>query len=238
MTFNRLQLLRNKIIKVERENKKDFLNIKGPSVGELYDDSIKFFMIQVLIMSKEQLIEYLNITNEKYSKIEMINVILQEAQDAENLKATIADIIVGAQMQEGFLCYEDIEITEKEIEKVSHLLKIIMGQKKYDENATEESQLSDDEKRMLALEEKIKKKKAEQQKNEEAVDSKNVLEDIMIALAYEFNLTIEQMMDMNYFTLLWYYSYTGKIHVYRTNQFALSSGMVKKINTDYFTGLK
>jgi hypothetical protein len=45
-------------------------------------------------------------------------------------------------------------------------------------------------------------------------------------------------MNMNYFTLLWYYSYTGKIHVYRINHFALSSGMVKKINTDYFTSLK
>jgi hypothetical protein len=202
MTFNRLQLLRNKIIKVERENDKGFLSVKGPSIGELYDDSMKFFMIQILMMSKEDLVKYLNITNDKYSKMEMINVILEEAEDKNLLKETMANIIIGAEMEEGFLCYEGVEITEKEIERVSHLLKIIMGQKKYDENATGESELSEDEKRMLALEEKIKKKKAEQQKNEEAVDSKNVLEDIMVALAYEFNLTIEQMMDMNYFTLL------------------------------------
>jgi hypothetical protein len=45
-------------------------------------------------------------------------------------------------------------------------------------------------------------------------------------------------MNMNYFTLIWYYSYTGKLHVYRINQQAISSGMVKKINTDYFTSLK
>jgi hypothetical protein len=60
----------------------------------------------------------------------------------------------------------------------------------------------------------------------------------MAAVSYEFGYTIEHMMNMNYFTLLWYYSYTGKIHVYRINHFALSSGMVKKINTDYFTSLK
>jgi hypothetical protein len=45
-------------------------------------------------------------------------------------------------------------------------------------------------------------------------------------------------MNMNYFTLIWYYSYTSKLHVYRINQHAIGSGMVKKINTDYFTSLK
>jgi hypothetical protein len=55
---------------------------------------------------------------------------------------------------------------------------------------------------------------------------------------YEFGFDFEKIMNMNYFTLIWYYSYTGKLHVYRINQQAISSGMVKKINTDYFTSLK
>lgn len=93
------------------------------------------------------------------------------------------------------------------------------------------------EKRMKELEAKVQAKKQKQKSNEDQ-DGQNILESIMIAVTYEFGFSLEDIMNMNYFTLIWYYSYTGKLHVYRINQQAIASGMVKKINTDYFTSLK
>lgn len=238
MTFNRVQLLRNKPIKVIRENGKDFIYVQGPSIAELYDDELYFFVIQALIVSKEELIKLLGLDNDKYSRIEIINIILKDSVEKEVLKKHINKIIIGSNMKGEFLSHNEKEITDKEIEIISNLIKIIMGQKKYDEYSEEKKELSDQEKKLLELEKKIQEKKQAKAESEQKEDAKSILEDIMIALTYEFGFTIEHMMNMNYFTILWYYSYTGKIHIYRFNQFALSSGAVKKINTDYFTSLK
>ena len=90
---------------------------------------------------------------------------------------------------------------------------------------------------MKELEAKVQAKK-DRKKSMEEKDDQSLIENIMIAVTYEFGFSLEEIMNMNYFTLIWYYSYTGKLHVYRINQQAIASGMVKKINTDYFTSLK
>lgn len=238
MTFNRIQLLRNKPIKVLRENEKDFIYVQGPTVAELYDDELYFFVVQLLVLPREELLKLLQSKNDKYSKIEMINIILTESDDKEKFKKYISQIIIGSEMKGEFLSHNGEEITDTEIEMISDLIRIIMGQKKYEEYSEEQRELTDEEKRLAELEKKIQAKKEAKTESEQKEEPKNILEDIMIALTYEFGFTIEHMMQMNYFTILWYYSYTGKLHVYRFNQFALSSGAVKKINTDYFTSLK
>ena len=238
MTFNRVQLLRNKPIKIERDSENGFLYVQGPSIGTVYEDELLYFLVQLIIMSKEELIDYLKIKNLKYSKMEIINLIFKETKDAELLSQKISEIIIDSQIEDEYLCVNGKEITDNEISLIANILKIVMGQKKYDEVVVENKELSDQEKKLAELEKKIQQKKQKQAEDKEVTEDKNVLEDIMAAVSYEFGYTIEHMMNMNYFTLLWYYSYTGKIHVYRINHFALSSGMVKKINTDYFTSLK
>jgi hypothetical protein len=238
MTFNRVQLLRNKPIKVLRENEKDFIYVQGPTIAELYDNELYFFVVQLLVLPREDLIKLLESKNDKYSKIEMINIVLTESDQKEIFKEYMSKIIIGSKMKGHFLSHNGQEITEKEIEMISDLISIIMGQKKYEEYSEEQKELTDEEKRLAELEKRIQEKKKRKVESEQKEEPKNILEDIMIALTYEFGFTIEHMMQMNYFTILWYYSYTGKLHVYRFNQFALSSGAVKKINTDYFTSLK
>lgn len=238
MTFNKIQLLRNRPIKVERDKPDTYLFVQAPTIAETYDDNIFFFTVELLIMELENLKNFLKVKNKKLNRMGIINTVLEEAKESEEILSHLNKMIFHSYFYEGFLCVDNKEITETEIEKVSKLLRIAMGEEKYDDYSEEKRELTDQEKRMLELEEKIKKKKQTQEEKGETVDSKNVLEDIIIAVTYEFGFTLEHIMNMNYFTLLWYYSYTGKIHVYRINQFAIGSGMVKKINTDYFTSLK
>lgn len=189
-------------------------------------------------MEIEALKDFLKVKNKKLSRREILNIVLEEAEEKEDILSHLKKIILNCYFDNGFLFVGEKEITEAEIEKISKLIRIAIGEEKYEDYSEKEKTLTDEERRLLELEEKIKKKKQTQQQAEEKVDSKSVLEDIMIAVTYEFGFTLEHIMNMNYFTLLWYYSYTGKIHVYRINQFAIGSGMVKKINTDYFTSLK
>lgn len=238
MTFNKIQLLRNRPIQVGRDIADTYLFVQAPTIAQLYDDNLYFFTIQLLTMKLENLIVFLKIKNNKLTRKEIINIVLEEAEEKEEILSHLQKIILNCYFYEGFVVVDNKEITDKEIEKISKLLRISMGEEKYEDYSEQDKELTKEEKRLLELEEKIKKKKEEQSEAEGEVKSKSVLEDIMISISYEFGYTLEHIMNMNYFTLLWYYSYTGKIHVYRINQFAIGSGMVKKINTDYFTSLK
>lgn len=202
MTFNRVQLLRNKPIKIERDSENGFLYVQGPSIGTVYEDELLYFLVQLIIMSKEELIDYLKIKNLKYSKMEIINLIFKETKDAELLSQKISEIIIDSQIEDEYLCVNGKEITDNEISLIANILKIVMGQKKYDEIVVENKELSDQEKKLAELEKKIQQKKQKQTEDKEVTEDKNVLEDIMAAVSYEFGYTIEHMMNMNYFTLL------------------------------------
>jgi hypothetical protein len=202
MTFNRIQLLRNKPIKIERDSKQGFMYVQGPSIGAIYEDELLYFLVQIMTMSKEELTDYLSVKNLKYSKMEIINLIFQESENSEILIEKMSKIIIDSHVEEEYLCVNGQEITDNEMSLIANLLKITMGQKKYDEVDVENKELSDYEKRLAELEKKIQEKKQKQAEEKQDTEDKNVLEDIMAAVSYEFGYTIEHMMNMNYFTLL------------------------------------
>jgi hypothetical protein len=202
MTFNKIQLLRNQPIQVERENPGTHLFVQPPTISQLYDDNLYFFTIQLLTVEIESLKNILKVKNKKLSRIEIINVILEEADENQEILNHLQKIILGCYFDQNFLCLNEKEITETEINKISKLLKISIGEQKYEDYSEEEKTMTDDEKRLLQLEEKIKKKKEAQQGASKEVDSKSILEDIIIAVTYEFGFTLEHIMNMNYFALL------------------------------------
>lgn len=202
MTFNKIQLLRNQPIQVERETPGTHLFVQPPTISQLYDDNLYFFTIQLLTVEIESLKNILKVKNKKLSRIEIINVILEEADENQEILNHLQKIILGCYFDQNFLCLNEKEITETEINKISKLLKISIGEQKYEDYSEEEKTMTDDEKRLLQLEEKIKKKKEAQQGASKEVDSKSILEDIIIAVTYEFGFTLEHIMNMNYFALL------------------------------------
>jgi uncharacterized UBP type Zn finger protein len=202
MTFNKIQLLRNQPIQVERENPGTHLFVQPPTISQLYDDNLYFFTIQLLTVEIESLKNILKVKNKKLSRVEIINIILEEADENQEILKHLQKIILGCYFDQNFLCLNEKEITETEINKISKLLKISIGEQKYEDYSEEEKTMTDDEKRLLQLEEKIKKKKQAQEDPGKEVDSKSILEDIIIAVTYEFGFTLEHIMNMNYFALL------------------------------------
>jgi hypothetical protein len=202
MTFNRIQLLRNSPIKILRDDLKSFIYIQGPTIGDLYDDEIYFFSLQLMTMPMEDLQKFLNVTNKKLTRIEIINIVLKEAEEKEMILQSLKKIILQCDFTDNFLEKNDIEISNEEMKKISRILKVIMGQEKYEEyDGKEEKELTELEIKQKLLEEKIQKKKKTEKPGTESED-KNVLEDIIISLTYEFGLKIEDIMNMNYFTVL------------------------------------
>jgi hypothetical protein len=77
-------------------------------------------------------------------------------------------------------------------------------------------------------EEKLKKAKAS--KNENNV----TIEEIMLALCYEFGFNYNDLLELNYFTLIWHFGYVGKVDGHKLNQMILSSGLSKQKNYSYW----
>lgn len=233
MTFNRIQMLSNKPIRIAREKQDSYLFVQGPTIGQVYEDDKLFLATQILIMPEKELKNFLNSSESKLNKLELLTLLLTSYQEKDILLEKFKQIILGLYVKEDRLYIDKQLLKQQEVVRIESILQIIMGQKV--EEKEEEPELSPQEKRLKDLEEKVKAKK---QKQEVQPEEDNGIENIIIAVIYEFGFDFEKIMNMNYFTLIWYYSYTGKLHVYRINQQAISSGMVKKINTDYFTSLK
>lgn len=233
MTFNRIQMLSNKPIRIAREKQDSYLFVQGPTIGQVYEDDKLFLATQILIMPEKELKNFLNSSESKLNKLELLTLLLTSYQEKDILLEKFKQIILGLYVKEDRLYIDKQLLKQQEVVRIESILQIIMGQKV--EEKEEQPELSPQEKRLKDLEEKVKAKK---QKQEVQPEEDNGIENIIIAVIYEFGFDFEKIMNMNYFTLIWYYSYTGKLHVYRINQQAISSGMVKKINTDYFTSLK
>lgn len=81
------------------------------------------------------------------------------------------------------------------------------------------------QKKIKASEDKIKKIKA---RKEQPQDSKLELEQAIVTVIKEFHFSMDDVMQMNVFTLLWYYTYALRYNNYRVETIAFGNGLIKK----------
>jgi len=106
---------------------------------------------------------------------------------------------------------EPDEQTEKELEENPIMAKILAAQKEAEEKLN-----------------KIKQKKA---KNS---GKGYTIEEIMLAISYELGLSIEYLLNLNYFAVIWYFGFVSKVDAHKLNQMILSSGMSKQKSYSYW----
>jgi len=109
------------------------------------------------------------------------------------------------------ITYDKVEIKpEEEKEKIDPMFQKILDKQK-------------------EAEDKLKKVKAKKDK------SKGLsLEQIMLAISYEFHMSPDYLLKLNYFGLVWYFGYVGKVDAHKLNQMILSSGMSKQKSYNYW----
>lgn len=119
----------------------------------------------------------------------------------------IAKVILVSMNQ---IPYEEIEIKKEETKEINPIIKDIMEKQKQ-------------------AEDKLKKIKAKKDKG-----SGLTIEQILLAITYEFHLTPEYLLGLNYYGLIWYFGYVGKVDAHKLNQQILSSGMSKQKSYNYW----
>lgn len=120
MIFNKIQLLRNRQIKIERDEPGTFIHVQGPTIGELYDSEDLFLSVQIMLMTEKELKDFIGYTNELTEKDQIINLILTESQRKDELLKCFQKILPNVYLKDDYLFHEDKEITVDEWEKIKN----------------------------------------------------------------------------------------------------------------------
>jgi hypothetical protein len=197
MTFNRIQMLSNKPIRIARDKQDSYLFVQGPTIGQVYEDDKLFLATQILIMPEKELKNFLNLKDSKLNKLELLTLLLTNYKEKDDILEKFKQIILGLYIKDNKLYIDSELLKQQEVDRIESILQIIMGQKV--EKKEDEPELSPQEKRLKDLEDKVKAKK---QKQEPEREDENGIENIIIAVIYEFGFDFEKIMNMNYFTLI------------------------------------
>jgi hypothetical protein len=64
------------------------------------------------------------------------------------------------------------------------------------------------------------------------------IEEILLAISYEFNVSFEELLNRNYYSIIWQFGYVGKVDSHRLSQIILGTGNSKSRNYSYWLSNK
>lgn len=169
-------------------------------------------------------------------KIEHIGDILQGYiylnTEEKVLKKYLTKYIENCEFKDKQVFVNNEKVMSYELEYIATVMLFSLGQKEYADKQEEKLEeinpiMAEILRKQKEAEEKLKKAKAS--KNE-----KLSIEEIMLAVSYEFHLDYEKVLSMSYYGLIWYFGYVGKVDAHKLNQLILSSGMSKQKKYNYW----
>ena len=219
--FTKLQLLRNKEFYFVN-TKEERVYFKVPTLDDYIGDEKMLNFFSLLQVSLNDLNEETKIANKLELLMYLLNSELYLAEIVETLHKLIKDVSVRTTG----LFYKDYSIQPQEFEWLLNSWLISLGIKSFDEKPEElDVVLSDMDRKMKESEEKIKRIK---QKREEETNSELSLDKILAAVMKEFRLKMSELLEMNLFSIFWYYNMSLRYNNYRVETIAYGNGLIKK----------
>ena len=233
--FTELSLLRNIEIFWFNDDQ-NIIRVHIPTIGQLTDDHELNMILQYFLSqdSKEE-------GEDGYASIIKI---LNNNSIRSIIVNNLNKVIPGFRVSGIYLMIGDDILTSKDLQFIIHVLKVGLAMKDYtpwppkslNKEKTEiDNKFDTFKQRMEAAEERIRKIK---QKSRKQKGEYSPLIDYFAAIAYEFKLSLDEIFNLNYYTLVFYYRQVGKLDAYRINSMAFASGNLKKNSKHkYFTNI-
>jgi glutamyl/glutaminyl-tRNA synthetase len=148
------------------------------------------------------------------------------------LKKYLIKYIEGAEFINKELFVGGEKVMSYELQYIADSMLMSLGQEEYidkKEKTKEDTNpiMAKILKQQKEAEEKLKKAKASK-------DDKLSIEEIILAVSYEFHIDYQKILQMSYYGLIWYFGYVGKVDAHKLNQMILSSGMSKQKTYSYW----
>lgn len=217
--INALSLIRNKDFYFVNEN-----NVKiqfyVPSFDDYLADTNLSMFIGLLELDKEKFKE-MKIKN----NYDLLIQALQNKLYLDEILFTLHKYIPNINYKNGGFFVDEEYMIPAELDFVVDVWRVALGLLSIDQftgAAEADPELDEFEKRIREKEAKIKKIK-------EKTESGNFdLDRIIITVMKEFGLTMSQLLEMNLFTIFWYYRYALRVSNYFVESIAYGNGLIKK----------
>lgn len=234
--FTGANLLLNSIITYQYDD--SFVHFSVPTIRDSIEDPDFILFQSLLSMSVEQ---YQKMMPEFYIKDRstgIYTILTQSTVYRESVKTYFEKYILKSKLTEKGIEVEDRPLSLEEYEFILYVMRASFGLEevlseaevaaKLEEKRQYEA-MSEMEKRMYDRHQKtlerLQKVKAKQRKNSEL---EITLEKVVIGVMKEFNYTLEEIKELNFYTLYQLFGYVFKIDHYAFMQMAAANGNLNK----------
>jgi hypothetical protein len=222
---NHLTLLRNKDFTIAREKKKS-IKFRVPTLDAYIVDSNLTLLLNLMQINLEDFKSENELAFVNHYDLLLYLCFNGELQD--RLVDVLEEYIIDIRIQTNGLFIDVDKITEEELNFIIISFRVALGLESLDQIGKASQTIEDEyEQKAREAEEKIqriKKKGAKEQSPETGFE----MDAVMLGVIKEFGFTMEQVLSMNIYTLLWFYQYVWKIGAYNIETIAYGNGLLKK----------
>lgn len=235
-TLQKISLIENISIQFSI-NERRIIEFKCPTVYDLISDlEFKKFM-SVISLTPEKVKELkLNLPFDSSEHGKLIQGFMAFSEYSKLLLKYFKKFVKDSEILENTLVVNSEKVMSYELKYIVEVMQMSLGQKVFIEDAEESSSIDKDSlmgkilEQQKTAEEKLRKVKAKKAANAKGYS----IEEIMLAISYEFGLTLQELLNKTYFALIWYFGYVSKVDAHKLNQQILSSGMSKQKSYNYW----
>jgi hypothetical protein len=234
-TLQKLSLIENIPIEFSIDNRRT-IAFTCPSIYDLTCDlDVKVF-ISVISLTPEKLEELkITVNFDTSNPGKIIQGFMSLSNYGPILIKYFLKYIKNSTVSENAIYVGEEKVLSYELEYISNAIHIAVGQKTFQEDENSKAELDDPVLGKIIKAQKEAEEKLRQIKNKKAKSKKGYsIEEIMLAVSYEFGFSIKDLLNKTYMGLIWYFGFVSKVDAHKLNQMILSSGMSKQKNYNYW----
>lgn len=213
---------------------KDLIFVKIPTIRDSISDH-NFNLFLSLLFLKVKDYKKMRLKMQIGTPTEGFIALLRESKEIrEQVQPYIQKYLVGSEVSVSGISIGERILTAQEVEYFIEIILVSFGVKEYEEKKEIDADLSkmspterkiyERQKATLEKLEAAKKRKQQAQTKDGQIDLPKIIAGVM----KEFNLSLEEIKDLNYYTLYYLFSYVFKIDHYDFIKQAAASGNLAK----------
>lgn len=232
-TFDKVTLIHNIPVQFSINNRR-LLEFRFPTIKEtLQNLDFKVFLGAMKLTPEEAKKQNIAVNFKIETTGDIIQILIVDKNYAKILVPFLLKYIKDSEYKENAIFVNNEKVMSYELDYIISCILISLSQKEFEK----EEENSDVEKNPM-IEKILKAQKESEEKLKKAKQKQSkgslTLQEIMLAVTYEFGISQKDLLDSNYFSLIWYFGYVGKVDGHKLNQMILSSGLSKQKNYSYW----
>jgi hypothetical protein len=236
-TFEKNALINHLPVEFSFENRRN-IKFTYPNIEDLLSDLDLQLFISMISLNKEKIQQTKIAVNFPVeTRGEIISNFIAFTDYGLILKKYFLKYLHNSVEKDNLLYVGDLKVNSNEFEYIAWVILVSCGAEQVqDEDIGPAKKV---EKLNPEMEEILKKQKEAEEKlnrikQKKAKNSGFTIEQIMLAITYEFAIPMKDLIKLNYYALFWYFSFVGRVDSHKLNQLIISSGFSKKKDYSYW----